>query len=273
MPEMMMRHVPPGAYSAVHTEDTGADLVEFGSSPSGKSPGLGVLASTDPRSEEAVAGRLRVAKALSFFSGAGMVAWNKFSSLWLLSVGLSPAQVGLLKTAGLVAKSICQPVWALLADMRVPARLYPALAPVSLHVIALCSGLLSLVLMEVLHLTAAGMGFTGILLVRTAWATVNSGSQLTDALVAHMSHKTKEGFGRQRLWGSIAWGGMSLVAGQLIDAYGLDALFGYTFVARSAMMACTVFAMRRVVAARDAGCSLVDDSGGEKMIKVGQIYL
>lgn len=29
---------------------------------------------------------------------------------------------------------------------------------------------------------------------------VNSGSQLVDALVAHMSHKTKEGFGRQRLW-------------------------------------------------------------------------
>ena len=214
-----MRHAPPGAYSAVHTEDTGADFADPSSPSSGKSQGLGVLASTD--AQEAVAGRLRVAKALSFFSGAGMVAWNKFSSLWLLSVGLSPAQVGLLKTAGLVAKSICQPVWALLADMRVPARLHPALAPVSLHVIALCSGLLSLVLMEVLHLTAAGMGFTGILVVRTAWATVNSGSQLTDALVAHMSHKTKEGFGRQRLWGSVAWGSMSLLAGQLIDVYGL----------------------------------------------------
>ena len=34
--------------------------------------------------------RLRLAKALSFSSGAGMVAWNKFSSLWLLSVGLTP---------------------------------------------------------------------------------------------------------------------------------------------------------------------------------------
>jgi len=34
--------------------------------------------------------RLKLAKVLSFASGAGMVAWNKFSSLWLLSVGLSP---------------------------------------------------------------------------------------------------------------------------------------------------------------------------------------
>ena len=34
--------------------------------------------------------RLRLAKALSFSSGAGMVAWNKFASLWLLSVGLTP---------------------------------------------------------------------------------------------------------------------------------------------------------------------------------------
>jgi hypothetical protein len=37
-----------------------------------------------------VVARLRLAKALSFSSGAGMVAWNKFSSLWLLSVGLTP---------------------------------------------------------------------------------------------------------------------------------------------------------------------------------------
>ena len=40
-----------------------------------------------------VSRRLKVAKILSFSSGASMVAWNKFSTLWLLSVGLTPAQV------------------------------------------------------------------------------------------------------------------------------------------------------------------------------------
>eukprot|EP00960_Hanusia_phi_P025617 745770-Hanusia_phi.AAC.2 len=85
-----------------------------------------------------VSRRLKVAKILSFSSGASMVAWNKFSTLWLLSVGLTPAQVsgaaggggpvrvslqtGVLKSVGLVAKAICQPAWAAIADLKVPAR-------------------------------------------------------------------------------------------------------------------------------------------------------
>ena len=112
--------------------------------------------------QEAIAARLRLAKLLSFTSGAGMVAWNKFSSLWLLSVGLSPTEVGVLKTSGLLAKSVCQPLWALLADFRTPARIHPALAPVSLHFVAICSGILSLLFMELLHQTAARMAFTGM---------------------------------------------------------------------------------------------------------------
>jgi len=35
--------------------------------------------------------------------------------------------------------------------------------------------------------------------------------------VVYVVPKTKEGFGKQRLWGSIAWGSMSLFAGVLID--------------------------------------------------------
>ena len=196
---------------------------------------------------EDVRTRLRIAKMLSFTSGAGMVAWNKFASLWLLSVGLSPTQVGVLKTTGLAAKSVCQPVWALLADFKVPARIHPSLAPASLHCIAIFSGILSLLFMELLHRTAGRMAFAGILIIRTIWCMVNSGSQLVDALVAHMSHKTKEGFGRQRLWGSIAWGSMSLVAGALIDRFGLDALFTYTFLARTVMMSCLMFAMFKII--------------------------
>ena len=52
---------------------------------------------------EAVRTRLRIAKLLSFTSGAGMVAWNKFASLWLLSVGLSPT--------GRRGPAVCECVW------------------------------------------------------------------------------------------------------------------------------------------------------------------
>ncbi|KAJ1488536.1 hypothetical protein T484DRAFT_1782720 [Baffinella frigidus] len=61
----------------------------------------------------------RLAKVLSFSSGAGMVAWNKFASLWLLSIGITPAQTGTLKSVGLIAKAISQPVWAALVDVRI----------------------------------------------------------------------------------------------------------------------------------------------------------
>ena len=98
-----------------------------------------------------------------------------------------------------------------------------------------------------LHQSAAKLPLAGILVLRTFWCIVNAGSQLIDALVAHMSHKTKEGFGKQRLWGSLAWGSMSLLAGALIDKFGLDVLFAYTLVARSIMMSCVAVGMYKIM--------------------------
>lgn len=66
-----------------------------------------------------------------------------------------------MKTTGLIAKSVCQPLWALLADFKVPARVHPALAPVSVHCVAIISGILSLFFMELLHQSAGRMSFTG----------------------------------------------------------------------------------------------------------------
>jgi len=190
-----------------------------------------------------VSRRLKVAKILSFSSGASMVAWNKFSTLWLLSVGLTPAQTGVLKSVGLVAKAICQPAWAAIADLKVPARIHPSLESVSSHFTAVLSTVVSLIMMEALRRNARFLGFRQILLLRTIWAVTNAGGQLVDALVAQLSHRTKEGYGKQRLWGSVSWGCMSFIAGVLIDRFGLEALFAYTYVARITLLACIVLAM------------------------------
>mmetsp|Transcript_23494 Transcript_23494/g.76510 ORF Transcript_23494/g.76510 Transcript_23494/m.76510 type:complete len:489 (+) Transcript_23494:229-1695(+) len=190
-----------------------------------------------------VSRRLKVAKILSFSSGASMVAWNKFSTLWLLSVGLTPAQTGVMKSVGLIAKAICQPAWAAIADLKIPARIHPSLESVSSHFTAILSTVFSLVMMEALRRNARFLGFQQILLLRTIWAVTNAGGQLVDALVAQLSHRTKEGYGKQRLWGSVSWGCMSFVAGVLIDRFGLEALFAYTYVARMTLLACVVLAM------------------------------
>ena len=39
-----------------------------------------------------------------------------------------------------------------------------------------------------------------------------------------------EGYGQQRMFGSLAWGGGAFIAGYLIDTYGMNALFYYTYL-------------------------------------------
>ena len=60
--------------------------------------------------------------------------------------------------------------------------------------------------MEVLHQTAGKASFTMVALVRTVWACLNSGNTLVDAMVVQMAHRSREGYGKQRLWGSVAMG-------------------------------------------------------------------
>ncbi len=43
-------------------------------------------------------------------------------------------------------------------------------------------------------------------LTGTLFAVFNCCSVLVDCMVAQLSHRTKEGYGKQRLWGSVAWG-------------------------------------------------------------------
>ena len=44
--------------------------------------------------------------------------------------------------------------------------------------------------------------------------------------------RSKEGYGRQRLWGSVAWAVMTLSVGYLMDVYGTDAMFFCTVLAK-----------------------------------------
>ena len=58
-----------------------------------------------------------MAKAIMFINSAGTVVWNRFSTVYFLSIGMSPSEVGALKSASLVCKSVAQPLWAATADI------------------------------------------------------------------------------------------------------------------------------------------------------------
>lgn len=172
-----------------------------------------------------------------------MVAWNKFSVIWFMSVGLTPQQAGALKSLGQLCKLFAQPAWAALADMHVLAKCHRVFEHTHMHLLAVCkpppsplrkalplppappslflnphpspqtknavSLLLSMVMMEILHRTAGKASFTVVALVRTVWACLNSGNILVDAMVVQMAQRTREGYGKQRMWGSVAMGVMT----------------------------------------------------------------
>ena len=68
-----------------------------------------------------------------------------FSVLWFMSVGLTPAQAGFLKSLGQMCKLVAQPAWAALADMRILVKCHKVFENTHMHVLAVISLLLSLV--------------------------------------------------------------------------------------------------------------------------------
>ena len=130
--------------------------------------------------------RLHVAKVLSFAHGASQVAWSQFSTLWLISVGFTPSQTGILKTLAMLSKTLSQPLWAALADLRFMGWIHPSLDRTSPHVAAMVSLVLTVAIMEVLRNYGPGMRFETLAALRVAGATVGGGANLIDAMVAQL---------------------------------------------------------------------------------------
>ena len=134
--------------------------------------------------------RLYVAKVLSFAHGASQVAWSQFSTLWLISVGFTPSQTGILKTLAMLSKTISQPLWAALADMRFMSWVHPSLERTSPHIAAMLSLLMTVVIMEVLRIHGPGMRFESLAALRVVGAAVGGGANLIDAMVAQLCFGT-----------------------------------------------------------------------------------
>lgn len=56
------------------------------------------------------------ARVVAFQNGACKVIWNKYSIIWLMSTGISPVHIGMLKSVGHLVKACAQPLWAVIAD-------------------------------------------------------------------------------------------------------------------------------------------------------------
>ena len=165
---------------------------------------------------EAMVSGLVLAKILYFSTGLASVGWNRFQNLYFLGKGIPPGQIGELKSIGLALKFIGEPFWCFIADMTDPKLVF---------ILSLFASIGSL---EILRNTENVTYWTVIFvkLVRTATA-----PQATLTIMASMEliKGSQEGYGQQRLYGSLAWGIGAYVVGILIDIYGTDSMFYFTY--------------------------------------------
>lgn len=159
---------------------------------------------------------LVLAKVLYFSTAMGNVAWNRFQNLYFLDAGIQPHQIGNLKALGLALKLVGEPFWCLVADWTEPKIVF---------VICLLTQLFSMeILRNVVPLTVTVIVYVKFIRTATAPSTT-----LTTMASFKLTEGTKEGFGQQRMYGSLAWGVGAWVVGSLIDYFGMKSIFYYTY--------------------------------------------
>ena len=63
---------------------------------------------------------LTLTKLAVFLATISQAGWNRFSSIYLLSAGFTPSQIGQVKSTSQVAKVLAQPIWGILCDVYNP---------------------------------------------------------------------------------------------------------------------------------------------------------
>ena len=149
---------------------------------------------------------------------------------------------GTLRAVGLLAKFFASPSWAAAVDAG------GGRDPTFLLVISVlsCCCLLDL------YRRPAILGTFGLLLtLKTLRSALNGQGTLVDVtLLRTVDGKVNVGgYGSQRLWGSLAWGCGSYVIGHLIDVWGFDVIFYWTYFF-SALLLVLVYLKPRSLADR-----------------------
>eukprot|EP00928_Gymnodinium_smaydae_P038435 TRINITY_DN26519_c0_g2_i2.p1 TRINITY_DN26519_c0_g2~~TRINITY_DN26519_c0_g2_i2.p1 ORF type:complete len:475 (-),score=57.00 TRINITY_DN26519_c0_g2_i2:187-1512(-) len=154
----------------------------------------------------------------------GTAAWacmGKFITAFYSDIGVSRNQIGLLQFIGPLASFFGQFFWAAVIDRVGDYKWILVSTTFVGSAIALCQ-MLSVV-QESFTLLAVVSLSSNLFLC--------TGGPIIDAMCLTVldEQNEDEGYGDQRLWCAIGWGGMSLIAGQMVDMYGINFIF-YGFV-------------------------------------------
>eukprot|EP01084_Bolivina_argentea_P147372 257858_1 len=176
---------------------------------------------------------------LQFMNAAGAAGWGKFSSLFFLQNGITPSQLAILGSVRSITKFIGYPTFGILADFFGDAK---SLLLSSLII----SNVILLLFYAPYTKTIIFDNFALLVFVRALRSYCNSIWLLIDAVTMKLIID-KKSYGKHRLYCSIAWGTSSLVAGRIIDIYGMDMVFVYTLAWRLAFVFLVYFGMPSTV--------------------------
>lgn len=160
---------------------------------------------------------LLLAKAIFFSNSLSSVGWNRFQNNFYLENGMTSYEIGSLKSFGLVLKVIGEPFWSFVADVTDPKAVF------------VLSMLVQIFSMEILR-RAHPLTYNIVLFVKILRTLTSTTGTLTTTASFKLTDGSKEGYGQQRMFGSLAWGLGAFLSGFLIDAFGMDALFFFTYL-------------------------------------------
>ncbi|KAL9187689.1 hypothetical protein ACHAXT_006067 [Thalassiosira profunda] len=183
---------------------------------------------------------LTLIKATVFLHAISQAGWNRFSSVYMLSHGFTPTQIGYVNSMSKISKAVAQPLWGVASDS--------VFDPLTAVIASTILGTATLTSVRTAIDAGSASSVTFWRVVRSA---VTAASPAIDALVLKLVEGTSEGYGKQRLWGSVAWGLSSLCVGPLLDVFGEGALFLYTYFV-SGVLLFFFLLLRRVLPAEGA---------------------
>ena len=159
---------------------------------------------------------LMKAKALFFCTAMANVGWSRFQNNFYLEQGLSPREIGSLKAIGLLLKFLGEPVLCIIADLT-DSRI----------IFSLCM-IMQIATMEMMR-QVKPLTYSYLLIVKVLRTLTSPTTTLTTTSSFKLTNGTNQGYGKQRMFGSMAWGIGAFTCASLMDLYGMDALFFYTY--------------------------------------------
>ena len=156
-------------------------------------------------------------KACQLLGAAAWACFGRFINVFWSDINVSRAEIGALSLATMIASFLGQLFWSMVTDRL--GEYKRVLVGTSLA--GTCIIFLNL-------LPTVQVNFWWLFAVQvTSSFFLSTGGPIIDAMCLSVlaEQNSEEQYGDQRLWCAVGWGGMSLVAGQLIDTFGIGFMF------------------------------------------------